>query len=432
MQRSDSPGPPDSISSPKDLLETLNLDTNGKPLTYSSAKRGPDRLAWARAEAEEIMRLILSGTIVPIAHNLIPQERWNSNEIVYYNPVVKQKRNDDGSILFRVRGTAGGNFLTVPYDVSARTAGLDTVKLLIHSVISGNYFWMTIDIADFYLGTPLPSSRYEYLRIHIDKIPSEIMDKYNLTPLLYNKHVYFEIRKCMYGLPQAGKLSQTRLIRHLSTHGYIQCPNTPCLFRHITRDVMFSLVVDDFGVRYTKQADADHLIQTLEANAYKLKVRPLGDKYLGMSITFDRERKTVSLSMPGYVTKMLQRFRPQYLLPGHRPAKTPGRYIAPSYTSAPQVVFIDKTEKLSPTLITELQAIIGTLLYYARAVDPTLLTIANELASQQAQPTQRILKAANRALSYCSANHHNALLYYACDMVLHAFADASYLCQSHA
>ena len=40
---------------------------------------------------------------------------------------------------------------------------------------------MTIDIADFYPGTPLPASRYEYLRIHIDKIPAEIMDKYNLS-----------------------------------------------------------------------------------------------------------------------------------------------------------------------------------------------------------------------------------------------------------
>ena len=242
---------PDSTDSPKDLLDTLNLDPDGKPLTYSSAKRGPDRLAWAKAEAEEIIRLIMSGTIIPIPHTMVLQERWNTNEIVYYNPVVKQKRNDDGSIQFRVRGTAGGNLLTIPYDVSARTASLDTVKLLIHSVISDNYSWMTIDIADFYLGTPLPASRYEYLRIHLDKIPPEIIDKYNLTPLLYNKHVYFEIRKCMYGLPQAGKLSQTRLIRHLSTHGYIQCPNTPCLFRHVTRDIMFSLVVDDFGVRGT-------------------------------------------------------------------------------------------------------------------------------------------------------------------------------------
>ena len=135
----------------------------------------------------------MSGTIVPIAHTLVPQERCNHNEIVYYNPVVKQKLNDDGPIQFRVRGTAGGNLLTVPYDVSARTASLNTVKLLIHFVISGAYSWMTIDIADFYLGTPLPASRYEYLRIHIDKIPAEIMDKYNLTPLLYNRHVYFEI-----------------------------------------------------------------------------------------------------------------------------------------------------------------------------------------------------------------------------------------------
>ena len=31
------------------------------------------------------------------------------------------------------------------------------------------------------------------------------MDKYNLTPLLYNRHVYFETRKCMYGLPQQGR-----------------------------------------------------------------------------------------------------------------------------------------------------------------------------------------------------------------------------------
>ncbi len=55
----------------------------------------------------------------------------------------------------------------------------------------------------------------------------------------------------------------------------------------------------------------------------------------------------------------------------------------------------------------------------------------NELASQQVQPTQRILKAANRALSYCVTRHQNALVYHACDMTLHAFADASYLCRSH-
>jgi hypothetical protein len=135
---------PDSDAPTPPPTDTLNLDSNGKPLTYSSAKRG---------------------------------------------------------------------------DVSAKTAGLDTVKLLIHSVISGDFKWLTIDIADFYLGTPLPASRYEYLRIHVDKLPPAIIAQYNLDPLIYNKHVYFEIRKCMYGLPQAGKLSQTRLIQHLKENG---------------------------------------------------------------------------------------------------------------------------------------------------------------------------------------------------------------------
>jgi hypothetical protein len=97
----------------------------------------------------------------------------------------------------------------------------------------------------------------------------------------------------------------------------------------------------------------------------------------------------------------------------------------------PQTVFIDKSEKLSPALITKLQAIIGTLLYYANAADPTLLPIANELASQQANATRRILTAANHALSYCAAFIINHIVYHACDMALHAFADASYLCRSH-
>ncbi len=183
----------------------------------------------------------------------------------------------------------------------------------------------------------------------------------------------------------------------------------------------------EYAIRYKTQADADHLIHTLEQYEYKLKVRPLGDVYLGMAISFDRPNKTVSISMPGYVKKMLQRFRPQYLLPGHRPPRTPGVYIAPSFNKKPQTVFIDRSEKLSPALITELQAIIGTLLYYARAVDPTLLPIANELASQQANATRRILSAANRALSYCTASSNNQIVYHACDMALHVFADASCL-----
>jgi hypothetical protein len=107
---------------------------------------------WERAEADELIRLLDSETIVPIRYSDIPENRLG--DIVYNNPVVKQKRNDDAFIKFRVRGTAGGDRLTVPYDVSARTASLETVKLLIHSVVSSNKKWRTLRHRRLLFGNP--------------------------------------------------------------------------------------------------------------------------------------------------------------------------------------------------------------------------------------------------------------------------------------
>ncbi len=179
---------------------------------------------------------------------------------------------------------------------------------------------------------------------------------------------------------------------------------TPCLFQHETRDITFCLVVDDFVVRYGSQSDADHLIATLRANQYDLTIKPNGDTYLGMNISFAPD--SISISMPGYINKALTRFRPQYLLSTHRAATTPGKYNSSIY---PRIQYVkeDKSPLLTPTQRTEIQAIVETLLYYARAVDPSLLPIANEIASQQANPTQKVLIAANRALSYASARQKN-------------------------
>ena len=130
---------------------------------------------------------------------------------------------------------------------------------------------------------------------------------------------------------------------------------------------------------------------------------------------------------------MLTRFRPQYLDTKHRPAQTPGRHIVPVYgRKSPQLTSVDNSPRLPPESITELQAIIGTLLYYARAVDPSLLPISNELASKQAQPTTAVMNAANRALSYCAGRPNMATTYHACDMILIVYVDASYLSRSMA
>ena len=67
-----------------------------------------------------------------------------------------------------------------------------------------------LDVKNFYLNTPM--ERYEYVRIKLDDIPQEIIVEYSLHDKVSSDgHVYVEIQKGMYGLPQAGILAQQLL-----------------------------------------------------------------------------------------------------------------------------------------------------------------------------------------------------------------------------
>ena len=60
----------------------------------------------------------------------------------------------------------------------------------------------------------------------------------------------------MYGLPQAGIIAQKLLEERLAKHGYRQSVTTPGLWKHDTRPICFSLVVDNFGVKYVGEEHA--------------------------------------------------------------------------------------------------------------------------------------------------------------------------------
>jgi hypothetical protein len=70
----------------------------------------------------------------------------------------------------RVRVTVGGDQLDYPFNISTRTAGLTTAKILFNSVVStSNAKFCTMDIKDFYLNTPM--ERYKYMHIPIKHHP---------------------------------------------------------------------------------------------------------------------------------------------------------------------------------------------------------------------------------------------------------------------
>ena len=110
-------------------------------------------------------------------------------------------------------------------------------KILFNSVVStqGAKF-MTMDISNFYLMTPL--KRPEYIRIKLSDIPEEIINEYNLRELAApNGSVYIMAVRGMYGLPQAGLLANELLEERLNKAGYHQSKLVPGLWTHKWRPI---------------------------------------------------------------------------------------------------------------------------------------------------------------------------------------------------
>ena len=168
---------------------------------------------------------------------------------------------------YRTHLTVGGNLIDYPGNLSMKVADMTTFKLLVNSTLSTpGAKWLGLDVKNYYLGTPM--ANYEYMFIPLNQIPQEIIDHYNLHNIVHKGQVYVEIRRGMYGLPQAGILAETQLIHFLGKYGYSPVTHTPGLWRHQWRPIAFCLVVDDFGIKYVGREHADHLIQCLH-NHYK-------------------------------------------------------------------------------------------------------------------------------------------------------------------
>ncbi len=105
----------------------------------------------------------------------------------------------------------GGNLVNYPGDCGTPTADLLTVKLMFNSIILiSNAKFMTIDIKDFYLMTPM--ARFEYFRMKLDLFPQDIIEEYGLSNKVdTDGNIFCEVRRGMYGLPQAEIIAQDLL-----------------------------------------------------------------------------------------------------------------------------------------------------------------------------------------------------------------------------
>ena len=133
--------------------------------------------------------------------------------------------------------------------------------------------------------------------------------------------------------------------------------------------------------------------------------------------------------MPGYCSEALQRFR-------HEAGKIqdqPHQHSIPTYGATTQYANLpDQSPKLNDQDKTFIQQVTGTFLYYARAVDSTMLVALSAIAAQQANPTEETMKKTLKFLDYVATHPDAILTFQASKMVLNVHSDASYLTEPKA
>ena len=119
--------------------------------------------------------------------------------------------------------------------------------------------------------------------------------------------VYIVANRGMYCLPHSGLLANELLEKRLNKRGYQQRKLVPGLWKHECKPIQFTLVVDDFGVKYVGKEHALHLKQTLDKNC-KLTTEWDVTIYIGITLDWDYKLRQVHIPLPGYTDKSRKQF----------------------------------------------------------------------------------------------------------------------------
>jgi hypothetical protein len=331
---------------------------------------------------------------------------------------------------YRTRLSAGGDRINYPDDVSTPTADMTLFKCLMNSIIlTPGARCVMVDIKDCYLCTPM--KRPEYMRLKKTDVPKEIMREYQLEELVTEDgYVYCKITKGMYGLPQSGIIAQELLAERLAEYGYHQSKIIPGLWTHETRQTTFTLVVEDFAIKIMNKQDAEHLIKALK-KSYQITLDREATNYIGLTVEWDYANGKVHTHMTGYLPKAMTRFKHETL---NKIQNSPHQHVAIQYGAKTQLI---ADEEASPLPVNKektkyIQAVAGTLLYYARAVDATILLAPSTIGTEQAKPTQATIKTIKQLLNYCATQEEVIITYSASKMILCVHSNAGYCNEKNA
>jgi transposase InsO family protein len=363
-------------------LATAELSFD-EPRSYREAMERPDASEWSDACEREIDQLNKTGTWTLV-------ERPPNTNIVGNKWVLKVKVMPNGSIKHKARLVAQG-FTQRPgvdydetYSPVVRYASLRCLFAL-----AAHYDWEVhhMDVKSAYLNGKLEETIYMHQPEGFRKPGQE--------------HLVCKLQKGLYGLKQAGRTWNQTIDPALKQLGLTPLDKDNCVYIHRTGKemIVISLYVDDL---FLFTSSTRLLKQFKQGLTNRFEMEDLGEAklVLGMQITRDRTKRTLTISQQAYLEKMLDRL-------GLGESKA----IATPMDANKHLVKAPPTHAASESEISHYQSIIGSLMYAANGTRPDIAFAVNQLAKYSGNPDHSHQTALKRILRYIRGTTNQVLTY---------------------
>lgn len=274
----------------------LMIEDAGRPEpgSYQEALEDPDSELWIQAADEEMESLLKNKTWILV-------DRVMGQKPIGCKWVFKRKAGIAGveDPRFKGRLVAKGYAQKEGVDfqeIFSPVAKHVSIRFILSMVVHFDMELQQMDVKTAFLHGYLDED------IYMDQ-PEGYIDKNHPERVCL-------LKRSLYGLRQSPRQWNTRFDEFIMSHGFIRSEYDICVYfkeYEVNEHIYLLLYVDDILIASRSKTEVEKLKQTLGS---EFEMKDLGDakKILGMEITRDRERGTLTVSQEDYAMKFLGNF----------------------------------------------------------------------------------------------------------------------------
>jgi hypothetical protein len=365
---------------PSNLHQTPSNPSVYIPKSIMSISKSPTPEKWTLALENEINSLISQNVFDTSPVDL---SQIDKKLIIPSRVIFDTRMNADGSInKYKARLVAQGNHQddSTFFDTFADTASARSINILLSIAAAENLEMASIDVKTAFLYSPIKEL------VYLKRPPG-------LSPNIMPAVV--KLNKCLYGLRQAAHEWRLLLDTTLKTQGFSQFKTDACIYKisklinNVSETLFIGVFVDDI-LCLSKSMPLIEWFHGSMSTQFSITIKLNVDSFLGMQISRNRISKTISLSQPGYISTLMERFNIDITSTN-------------SYPTCPMssTDIIDPTPiYLSPLEQSLYMKIVGSVLFLSTRSRPDLSYVVNYLSLFMQKASQNHLNICYKLLKY--------------------------------